>query len=125
MRQLPLLDVPADPVEFHHEDAVMMRAWTMAGRCSGLPECCIAAFVAQMLDRQAPRADPRDVRYLRCGACIDADRVVEVRRCPSSGTCLCADAKDVVGALPRHVRLAHLAVMERMVLRMRSRQSSR
>ena len=118
--QLLLLDVPPDPDVIGQRLAVEVAAryFTLAGRCSGIPECCIAAFVhVRLHDRRRWFDELRDrgVDYRRCEDCARAGRVVAVRACP--GLCVCRETKEQLFTMPARVRLAWLELMEPCVLR--------
>jgi hypothetical protein len=114
-QQLALLDVPAKPDERLTDDAAA-RYYTMAGRCSGIPECCIQAFIPWRLNPDNNPGERRRLGYRRCPPCRRARRVVVVRACPTP-VCACSMASDLLLTLPRHVRLAWLDVAEPMFVR--------
>ncbi len=101
-------------------DDVAARYFTMAGRCSAIPECCIAAFIATMsTPGGVGAADPggKGVRYARCAACVASGRVIEVRRCPSGAWCACADLKGLLFELPnRAAQLAWIDFVEPLLV---------
>jgi hypothetical protein len=116
--QLPLFEMPEDYDE-HLSDAVAARLFTMAGRCSGIPDCCIDAFITNRLNalpesaKQAGSA--KRVGYRQCERCAATGYVVTVRRCPAT-RCACAAAKDFLFSMPRSVRSAWLDVAEPMLV---------
>jgi hypothetical protein len=90
-------------------DLVAARFFTMAGRCSGIPECCITAYVADAATPAAPL-----VGYRQCARCAAAGHVVKLRRCPPNRwhRCACGMAKDLLFQVPRAGRLAWLDLVE-------------
>jgi len=113
---------------------VARRYWTMAGRCSGLPECCIAWFVVvQELEafvgpwspwswhenlqrRPWSAAGPDRPRpdYVPCPWCRATRTFVKVRPCPNDPHfCDCDFVKLEALFMPRIARVGFLALMER------------
>jgi hypothetical protein len=109
--------------------AVNARGFRLNGRCSGIPECCIDEFIASY-DGGRPRDPAGDhVGYVRCRACIRADRRVAQRPClgiaevGGEGECVCTALREQAIGLPWHVQLAWLDLVERAVLGRRSEPS--
>lgn len=54
----------------------------LLGLHSGIPGCCIIAYVCN----HKRERDPRSVGYVRCSACISADKYVKIHKCSSACT---------------------------------------
>jgi len=113
--QPALFPLPAAEADERLSDEESRRFFTMAGRCSGLPECCIAYYLAVRLDGAAqPPVGPEG--YLVCSTCRTARSFVPVRACLPGPWCLCGALKDTAFERPRHTRVAWFEVAERFVL---------
>ncbi len=103
--------------------------WTLAGRCSGLPECCIAWFVE--LHRMEERGEreaadayrikiPRGMGYIPCPQCLASQAFVLVRDCPTSLVsvgCACRVVKEQLFLVRPTQRVAMLVLCESEILR--------
>ena len=117
--QMPLFDVPVlvDDEDTPHTPDVLSRFWTLCGRCSGIPECCIASWIEARLAKREPEVE-RDpaITYVRCPACRATERVVALRPCPWT-PCRCRWAKAMLDwAVRPPVRRAWLDVAAPWVL---------
>jgi hypothetical protein len=115
--QLDLLMVPPDEADDRLDAASTRAFFTMSGRCSGIPECCIASFVAVMVDGARRWPDEADtvataLGYRPCPACRAAGTFVVIRHCPMR-PCGCSVLKDLAFVRPRHTREAWLRLAGR------------
>lgn len=65
------------------------------GRCSGIPECCIAFFIEVWSDSlshtqagtELLSSLPRAVQYIPCPICLELENFVQIRACRPGCEC--------------------------------------